>query len=264
MKKLILSLLMISPLFLLAQQPDFRFVGLKIKVTDLDQAHEFYNEVLGFKVDKRHNQLHIVDQSMSVIVEKTTGGSPHEYPFHVRTGISLQVNKLLPTIDWLRGVGVELYDTLLARNGVGISIPFQDPFGNVLHLIEVQVFDGGPVSEPSIYNAGVTVSDMDKAIAFYEGVMGFEEWSKNYLPAALPLKHADGSFAFMIHYQKNLKSSGQPYLKAPGMLLQFEVEDLENAGTWLEQSQITVHESKEKLFCQDPEGNWLEIMKAGS
>lgn len=261
-RKLIIGILIVSPLSLLAQRPDFKFAGLKINVTDLDKAHEFYAGILGFNVEMDQDRLLIKEQSLSVIIEETKEGSPQQYPNHVRTGISLLVNKLLPAIDRLRDQDVAIYDTLLARNGVGISIPFQDPFGNVINLIEVQVFDRGPVTEPSIYNAGVTISDMDKAIAFYEEVMGFEEWSRNYLPAALPLKHADGSFAFMIHYQEKLKRSDQPYLLAPGMSLQFEVEDLGKTRAYLERAQVKVRGDKNKLVFQDPEGNWLEIVRS--
>ncbi len=259
-KTLIIGLLIISPLSLFAQRPDFKFVGLKMNVTDLGKAYAFYAETLGFKVEKDRDRLFIADQSINLVIEETTEGNQNEYPFRVRTGVSLLVNKLLPAIDQFRDRHVYLYDTLLARNGVGISIPLRDPFGNVINLIEVQVFDRGPVHEPTIYNAGVTISDMDKAIAFYEGVLGFEEWSRNYLPAALPLKHADGSFAFMIHYQKDIKTTNQSYLLSPGMSLQFEVENLDGARAYLEQAGINVLGNHEKLFCQDPEGNWLEIV----
>jgi len=161
------------------EKPDFKFHGLKIYVHDLKLAEEFYCNQFHFRSTKNGNNLKLETDSWPIYIEKANGKAQTSYPFKARTGLTVQTYKLLPRIDKLRKSGVVLYDTLLRRNGVGISIPFQDPSGNVLSMIEVQIREIERFDGVRIYNTGVTISDMDAAIEFYERILGFEEWSRN-------------------------------------------------------------------------------------
>ncbi len=244
-----------------------KFHGVKIKVVDMNEAIDFYVHKLGFQVqsqDEFPDQVILKTNSFPVYLELTKNNSSSVYPKEARTGLVLQTNKLLPKIDELREEGIEFYDSLLTRNGVGISIPFEDPFGNVLHLIEVQIWPVDGFNEPRVYNAGVTIADMDTAIDFYINKLGFLVWSKNYLPDALPLKHEDESFAFMIHYEDGLAPNSIRYSLEAHTLLMFETLDLDIYRKELKSKGVSIIDlkSEEKFALKDTEGNMIEVIKA--
>jgi len=243
------------------QEPDFKFHGLKIYVDDLTKAQRFYDDFLGFELKEQRESLMVADQSFPIYFQKSQGKADPDYPVAARTSLALQVNKLLPAIDLLRASKLKVYDSLLERNGVGIAIPFQDYSGNVMHFIEVQVFDPGPVDNIQTYNCGVTISDMAKASTFYLEILGFKEWSRNYLPAALPLKHEDGSFAFMIHAKKGIDANQTSRSASPQMNLILTTSDLPAAKRYLMDNKVTILDSDEEgvIFCRDPEGNIIEV-----
>lgn len=243
------------------QDPEFRFEGIQLNVADLEQAHSYYRDVLGLEVERSSKAITVSGHAVPIVIKKAPQVNENVYPFESRLNVTFQVNKLLPAIDRLRKKGVQFYDSLLVRNGVGISIPFQDPFGNVLSLIEVQVVSTPPFQRLQVYNMGVTLSEFQKAISFYKDVLGFQEWTRNYLPNALPMKHRDGSFAFMLHFKKDLRPSKQRHHGAPGMILQLSCKDLSRAKTYLQSCQIPLELSDHSLICRDPQGNWVEIIQ---
>jgi catechol 2,3-dioxygenase-like lactoylglutathione lyase family enzyme len=251
-----------------AQTPDLRFHGLKIQVTDLEEARQFYGDVLGFAVDTsgfHQGRIMVVDPAFPIYLVKAKKRNPSRYLHDARTGLSIQTNHLLPRLDQLRKSGVTFYDMLLARNGVGISIPFADPFGNVISLIEVQIREVPPFPEPRIYNTGVTIPDMEAATLFYRDLLGFQEWSRDYLPQALPLKHTDGSFAFMIHSKPGLHDNRVRYPDQCQMIIILESEDLQKTMMALQPSEIPLtyvnHGGMEYLTLSDPSGNVLEVVQ---
>jgi catechol-2,3-dioxygenase len=239
---------------------EFSFHGLKIRVHDLQTSKQFYGDVLGMNLKETGDSILITGQSFPIFLTESEQKSTNRYPKLSRTGLTLQTDKLLPTIDQLRRAKIHIFDTLLSRNGVGISIPFQDPSGNVLSLMEVQVYDPGKIEGFQVYNSGITISNMDSAIHFYQKIMGFEDWSRNYLPQALPLKNREGTFAFMIHYRKGLLKNDAEYNVHPQITLILKTNDLEEAKVHLEQSNIQVVKRSDHLICRDFEGNWLEIV----
>ncbi len=152
-----------------------RFQGLKIFVTNLNVAEEFYQNKLGFEVvAKNKNLIELKTNSWPIFLELAKDKSTAGYPNNTRTGLSFQTSKLLPRINELKEKGVIFYDSLLSRNGVGVGIPFKDPFGNVLNLIEVQIREVPLFAGLQIYNSGVTISNMEMAVEFYERLLGFE------------------------------------------------------------------------------------------
>ena len=258
---LILLLLFVGQI--LGQEVDFKFYGVKIKVDNLEESKKFYQNVLGLGVEEDSTGTRITGQTFPILIEATGSPGLNEYPLKARTGLTFIVDKLLPAIDQLRANHVPVYDTLLARNGVGISIPFQDPSGNVLNLIEVQTYNIGKPFGTKVYNTGVTLSNLDSAIIFYQKILGFEDWSRNYLPAALPLKHKDGSFAFMIHNTPGLRFNDQDFDKFPQLTLMLTTNDIRKAKKYLQSADIEIHAKPNMLICRDYEGNWLEIIGDG-
>jgi len=262
--KLIYSfLLVLASLSIFAQEESkLTFTGIKIFVTDLQVAEDFYANVLGLEVsDRAANEVELKTNTWPITLALAKERSAPGYPNNARTGLSFQTYKLLPQIDRLRENGVKLYDSLLSRNGVGISIPFEDPFGNVMTIIEVQIREVEAFEGVRIYNTGVTIANMDAATQFYEGLLGFEEWSRNYLPDALPLKHSDGSFAFMIHYKDGLKNNANAYGQNSQIVLMMSVPNLGGLRSLLESREIQFDLKKDRLIVQDQERNFIEIRK---
>ncbi len=242
------------------EKPVVRFTGIKIFVHDLQTAQDFYTNHLNLEfISKQEDQIMLNTNTWPIILEKAKGKATGNYPNEARTGLSFQTYKLLPRIDDFRDQGVVLHDSLLSRNGVGISIPFEDPSGNVFTSIEVQIRPIEAFEGLQIYNTGVTISDMDAATHFYKNILGYEEWSRNYLPAALPLKHSDGSFAFMIHYKEGLKKNTSSYGKHSQIVLLMETDDLDPVKSKLEKENISFTSKNDRIVCRDPEGNYVEI-----
>lgn len=251
--------------FLAYSQPEFRFHGLKIFVDDLAVAESFYTDELGFSLAKKSDsQITLDTKSWPIYLEKSTRNQTSRYPDEARTGLTVYTYKLLPRIDSFRKNDVVLYDSLLSRNGVGISIPFNDPSRNVISLMEVQIREVPTFKEIRLYNTGVTTSDMESSIDFYENILGFEEWSRDYLPDALPLKHDDGSFAFMIHHRDGLTSNTLKHGDSPQMILIMQTPDLDKAGAYLKERDVEFTEEKELLICRTPSGNYIEIIRKQS
>ncbi len=243
-----------------SQDQAIRFTGLRIFVNDLKEAEGFYTKTLNLEVTDRNKQrITLNSNTWPIILEVAEGKTVGNYPNAARTGLSFQTYKLLPRIDDLRDQGVMLHDSLLNRNGVGISIPFEDPSGNVISAIEVQIREIESFEGLRIYNTGVTIADMDAAIHFYEKILGYEEWSRNYLPDALPLKHSDGSFAFMIHYKKGLQKNLAVYGKHSQIVLMMETQDLDQIKLRLKNERISFTSKSDRIVCRDPEGNFIEI-----
>ncbi|MBW2499450.1 MAG: VOC family protein [Deltaproteobacteria bacterium] len=124
------------------------YTHTNILVTDLDAAHDFYIEKLGFSVLPRPDfggfggawyrignlQLHL-----SVVDEMPDlkGGFPH-LAFHI------PAERYDETIDALKSSGVEFLGDTMAREDFGVPVRAafcKDPSGNVIELTDVPPLD---------------------------------------------------------------------------------------------------------------------------
>ncbi len=80
------------------------------------------------------------------------------------------------------------------------------------------------------------------------------------MPNALPLKHFDGSFAFMIHYKERLQKNPNLYGTNSQLIQILTVPDLELIRAKFRKENIEFKSEGQKIICQDPEGNYLEII----
>lgn len=86
--------------------------------------------------------------------------------------------------------------------GIGFSLHYYDPFGNMFSVVEVTVGEHKTFDEPKLYNFGYYIPDIQKGMDFYGTKIGFIERTKKYLPEDMPLYHADKSFGFMLHLNR--------------------------------------------------------------
>lgn len=268
----ILFPLVLSLLFLNSSgdpMPEIRFYGVQIRVHNMEQAVDFYSKRLGFSISEQMhfpNQLSLKTNSfpLELVLVKEENNTNYKQEAHAK--VSFLANDLLPTIDRLRSVGVPFQEKELSKNGVGVHIPFQDPSGNQHTIIEVQIRTVPSFEEPRIYNTGFNVVDMEAAASFYVEKLGFEVFSEDYLPAALPLKHSDNSFAFMLHYKNEMQQARPSYPKQAQTLLMFETKQLERSIAILKTKGITFlsdeiqSNSRGKYIAfKDPSGNISEL-----
>jgi catechol 2,3-dioxygenase-like lactoylglutathione lyase family enzyme len=217
---------------------------------------------LGLKVIlEGNNEIKLHTDEYPIFLHETSAQDEGLRKNVAHMGLSFETRKLLPTIDLFRDWNIKVHDLELERNGVGIAIPFEDPSGNVLHLIEVQIRDVPPFEGLRLYNSGMSVSSMSKAMDFYENILGFKEWSRNYLPKALPLMHQDGTFAFMIHNDTSLNKNSAEYGIYPQITLLLIVPDLIKYQNYLTSRDIVFFKREDFIVVRDPEGNLIEILQ---
>ncbi len=244
-------------------QLPLKMAGLKIYVDDLEMAEKFYVDFLGFKpLQKERSRLILKTNIYPIHIALSRERMDREITSESHTGMSLLVHKLLPSIEVVRSSGYKIYDSLLSRNGVGIDIPIEDPSGNLLHLIEVQIMEVPPFEGFRVYNSGITVSDINQAEELYIQKLGFEAWSRNYLPDALPLKHKDGSFAFMLHQDTSLNENTATYGITPQLNLMLTTPNLEVTKKILSESSVEYVDKEGKLLVKGPYQNLIEIIES--
>ncbi|MEP1033286.1 VOC family protein [Ekhidna sp.] len=244
------------------ETPKVQIHGVKVFVKDLEEAEDFYTSFLGLEIENRKAN----------VVELNTG----QYPIYLiqsgrhverdllvesHYGISFLTSKLLPSIDKARESKVKIYDTLLSRNGIGIHIPITDPSGNLLHLMEVQIGKQPNFNGFRLYNSGMTINNMKEAEGFYKQQFGLLDWSRDYLPDALPLKHSDGSFAFMLHQDNNLLPSTLEFGTSPGVVLMLQTVDISAYAKFLNSIDRKYLMKEGRILVRDTNENTIEVVE---
>lgn len=245
--------------------------SLEINVSDMDAALNFYVEKLGFEVssDKKNKAKVILktDDRVRFVLTKVKK-LRIQLENETFTGLSLQVNDLDEAIENMKKKGVPFAGDR-RKVGVGESIYIRDPFGRKISLLHQTIVKTDPFKEPKIYNFGVTVPDMKIGRAFYSEKLGFVVRSERYLPAALPLGHADNSFGFMLHSREGIVPivSGDPNESAYYTIV-FETENLKFTHDLLKKAGVKiVGKSKrkngqpERMLIEDPFGNISAIVQ---
>ncbi len=231
-------------------KPNIRFYGIKILVTDLDKGVDFYGNKMGFTVKSNSLELNeVVLQSTpySIKLGLAEVNNSTNYSTEAHAKVAFQVNKMLSTFQSMKNIGVSFYENNLSKNGIGIGLPFSDPFGNKHTLVEVQVRQMEHFEEPSVYNMGFNVPEIETAQNFYTEIMGFEVYSTDYLPSALPLKHNDDSFAFMLHHVNETNLASTEYPRESQSILLFTTDDLESSIRYLKGKKVELLFTKPKV-----------------
>lgn len=251
--------------------PEIRVYGIKINVTDLDKALDFYVGKLGFVVASREAYPQLVwldsrDPDHKICLNRVNNLAP-TLPSENRAGFTLQVNHLDSTLAALKAKNVALEDPQKRREGVGFAFSIQDPFGTPISLMQQTVVETPRFQEPKLYNYGFRVPDMDKARAFYK-ILGFVERSERYLPLDMPMGHADKKFGFMLHYREGVEAIRNNSANDQHVVVLFRCNDLEKAieylkaqGVQLVQKQRRENELGGHISFYDPFGLVSELVE---
>lgn len=246
---------------------DLRFHGVRLGVTDMEAALQFYRDKMGYTITSAtDDHATLANTTMAFYLHRVSEAPPPPDPATARDIITFQAQDLLATIEQLKARGVRFLDDAPQRNGVGHSIRFVDPFGHVHSMLEQQVGNVPPFAEPRIYNVGFNLRNFEAARSFYADKLGFEVRSEHYDPA-FPMGHADGSFAFMIHEFPETPTRTEGNYPAQATIL-FETPDLDAAWHALEYAGIeVVHEAPQAgsagryVAFRDPFGNVSEVVE---
>lgn len=224
-----------------------RTYGIRINVTDMDKALDFYGNKLGFEVDSKENypqQVWLKTNSANKFLLHKVNNLVAERPQDTRAGLTLQVNNLDETIKKLKEKGVDFGDNIKRKEGVGYCISFSDPFGTKLHLMQVTVVQAAEFKEPKIYNYGFLLPDMDQARKFFCEKLSFIELSQKYLPLDMPLGHKNKSFAFMLHYREGVEPIHYNTTNDEHIVILFQTHDLETAVKKLKSEGVQLIQKK--------------------
>lgn len=229
----IMSRVLLSNSVLAESHPPFRAMGLKVNVTDIEKAVDFYSNKLGFSVKVRlSGEVLLESGENQFIILNLVGNLLQELPNETRAGFSLQVNDLDISIKQLKERGIEISGNK-RKEGVGYAITIVDPFGNRISMMHQTIVQSPPFVEPKVYNYGFLISDMNKARDFYADIFGFVVRSEKYLPNDLPLGHADKTFAFMLHFREGIEPVQHNSSHSEHTVILFETENIEEAVAYL-------------------------------
>jgi len=223
----------------------FRTYGVKINVTDMDKAIDFYCTKLGFEMEsKTDNQIYLkAGQANKLILNKVRHLAPTG-EWDSRAVLTLQVNHLDSTLQKLKSKGITIAADQIRKEAVGDALFITDPFGNNLSLMHQTIVAVPHFVEPRIYNYGFFIPDMNKARAFYCDNFGFVVRNENYLPLDLPLGHNDKAFAFMLHYREGVKPIRYNISDNERFVILFQTNNLEQAISTLKNKGVTFQQPR--------------------
>jgi catechol 2,3-dioxygenase-like lactoylglutathione lyase family enzyme len=140
-----------------------------------------------------------------------------------------------------------------------------------------------PVTELDAHHTGITVSDLDRAVAFYRDVLGLDlldrfTVSGEAFATAVGVDGATGSFAHLdaggirvelVEYDPDGESLPAGRINRPGTAhLGFAVDDLDAFAAALPDDVATLSDPRTTasgtriLFARDPEGNLVEVLES--
>ena len=199
-------------------------VGVKIRVPDMAEAKSFYTGVLGFQIEKESDDKQTVwlrTKSYKIVLERSKDARRISTPGYSHVSMSMRVNDIDETFRYLKAKGVKFIKDEKRKEGVGWSLQILDPFGNKISMMQITAGKPETIVEPSVYNCGIYVTDIETALKTYEDALGFVVRSRAYMPEDMPLGTSDGKFAFMLH----LRRQDLPHVENPNMNLIFNATD---------------------------------------
>ena len=226
-----------------AENTNIKIYGVKIKISDMDQALSFYHNKMGFEISNRNNYPNQVelknDSELKLFLSLSKDKYQHSENNEERVSVTFQSNNLLQTIKNLKAKDVNFLSIDPFIVGVGIAIKFRDPFGNVHSILEEQVGKKTEFKEPRIYNVGFSNKNWETLREFYCDIIGFNVRTEYYFPA-IPIGNPDGSFAFMLHQNNKLLNSKVDYYKDSQTIIMFSTDNIQKSIQFFKQKDIPV------------------------
>lgn len=111
---------------------------LSINVSDMDQAKQFYCDLLGFEISKVYDEqiISLKHEGLSLILQKCDRITKTEYPYEAQVIIGIETADVGAAISNYKSQGVEVIFDTPQPCPPGLYSAIRDPFGNVIELLE--------------------------------------------------------------------------------------------------------------------------------
>ena len=188
------------------------------------EARSFYTGILGFQIETESEDKQTVwlrTNSYKIVLQRSKDARRITTPGYSHVSMSMRVNDIDETFRYLKSKSVRFIIDEKRKEGVGWSLQILDPFGNKISMMQITAGKPETIVEPSVYNCGIYVTDIEIALKTYGDALGFLVRSRAYLPEDMPLGTSDGKFAFMLH----LRRQDFPHVENPNMNLIFKAND---------------------------------------
>jgi catechol 2,3-dioxygenase-like lactoylglutathione lyase family enzyme len=158
--------------------------ALRLSATDIDESTRFYATHFGFEMAGDYSSegfVVLVNGDVPLVI--TGAEAPVSFTDGMcHTRFNFAVADLGASVATMKAAGVRFVGD--GRSAVGAYATFEDPSGHRHNLEQLdEPIEGRVLAR--VYNAGIGVLDMDKAMAFYEGVLGMPVFSRDYYPPAM-------------------------------------------------------------------------------
>jgi catechol-2,3-dioxygenase len=240
---------------------DLQVYAVQLNVTDLDKAINFYSKKIGFEIKSiNKNSVELQNEGIKLLLNKVSKLRKTDFTSESRTSLVLHTNDLDSILISFKNKEINIVSKK-TENGVGFAFMMENPFGNIISIMEQSKYPVPKFKEPKIYNVGYAMNDLEIAKEFYCKKLGFHVQTTKYLPA-LPLAHQDSTFAFMLH-----KKEVKPIKRNPNetqTMLVFSTKNISSAVSLLKKNGVILKKlnNSNKRYLTDPFGNVIKLIES--
>jgi lactoylglutathione lyase len=111
---------------------------ISIYVSNLQEAIEFYTNVLGFKVNKQYGPkiVTLIHGELPIVLEESEASTTYISNYPAGVVLALKTDDINQTVNMLKASKVDFIIEEPANCPPGKYISFRDPFGNVLEYLQ--------------------------------------------------------------------------------------------------------------------------------
>ncbi|GIP05129.1 Catechol 2,3-dioxygenase [Paenibacillus sp. cl141a] len=111
---------------------------LSINVSDIQQAKQFYCDILGFEISRVYDDqiVSLKHEGMSLVLQKCDRPTNTEYPHEAQVIIGIETPDVNEAIANYKSKGVDVIFDTPKPCPPGLYSAIRDPFGNVIELLE--------------------------------------------------------------------------------------------------------------------------------
>jgi len=208
--------------------PRLSIAAIRASATDLNASADFYTKHLGFEMadDMRDLGYVVLANDDHVLVV-----SQAQQPVAIKDGCYTQLNFHVADLDAAVEALKKAHVTFRGwgEAAIGRIASFEDPDGHPFNLIQLHE-EGRSSDAPRVYNVSIRVSDMDRAVRFYNETLGIPVRTKDYYPPVVVFEEAGAAY-FILHDSKT--DDPAPYTPDAFVGLAFEVENISDAMSTL-------------------------------
>lgn len=242
--------------------------GIEVPTEDRDRAARFYTEALDFRVMAEasdHSATLLMNGPVGLVIRKVArvSSDPELAGVHVNYAVA----DLQPAVERAVKLGASVRGEYPVRFALGTMAAMADPDGNRFHLVQLDELRPGASDRPSVFNIAVSADDVTAAERFYTEHLGFTVFSRDFLPATLPLNRR-GTAPLVIHDRDRRAVSSDDAGYRPLLLL--TTADVSATLAALNAAGVPTLEAPSALppgrtvLVRDPAGIRHRIVRAGA